>query len=76
MADVSKGRFREDLFYRVAIGVLSLPPLRSRQSDLDHLADQFTAMLTQEYPSLGGKKISTAAKKLSVIIVGLEISES
>lgn len=64
MADVSKGRFREDLFYRVAIGVLSLPPLRSRQSDLDHLADQFTAMLTQEYPSLGGKKISTAAKKI------------
>ncbi|MFS1425305.1 sigma-54 interaction domain-containing protein [Shewanella sp. 10N.286.48.B5] len=62
--EVAHGHFREDLFYRVAIGVLQLPPLRSRQGDLDFLADSLLKSLAKEHPALQGKNISFIAKKI------------
>ncbi len=39
--DISTGRFREDLFYRIAVLTINTPPLRKRQSDIPVLAHYF-----------------------------------
>lgn len=64
ISEVAHGRFREDLFYRVAIGVLQLPPLRSRHGDLGFMVDSLLQTLAKEHPVLQGKNISYLAKKV------------
>lgn len=66
-ADVAAGRFREDLFHRLAVGILRLPPLQARDGDIDLLADLFLAQINadaQGKPEAQEKKLSASARKL------------
>jgi two-component system response regulator AtoC len=40
-ADVKAGRFREDLFYRINVLAIHIPPLRNRREDVSLLIDHF-----------------------------------
>ncbi|HHJ20057.1 MAG TPA: sigma-54-dependent Fis family transcriptional regulator [Gammaproteobacteria bacterium] len=47
---VNDGNFREDLFYRLNVLQLDMPPLRSRGQDILTLADQFLHQYNQQNP--------------------------
>jgi len=47
-AEVAAGRFREDLFYRLNVIALEIPPLREREEDLPSLADAFLKRFSSE----------------------------
>jgi transcriptional regulator with PAS, ATPase and Fis domain len=51
--EVQEGRFREDLYYRINVVPLKLPPLRKRKEDIPVLAEQ----LLRKYNILHGKNI-------------------
>lgn len=44
--EIEKGNFREDIFYRLSVFQLNLPPLRERMADLEMLVKQFVAQFS------------------------------
>lgn len=65
VAMVREGQFREDLYHRLAIGVVTLPPLRQRGDDVSLLIDSLLAKVNKEAHGLPGyveKKLSPQAK--------------
>jgi DNA-binding NtrC family response regulator len=47
-ADMAQGKFREDLFYRIAVVTMQLPPLRQRPEDIPWLAQQMLEKIAIE----------------------------
>jgi len=65
--EIRSGRFREDLFHRLAVGVLQLPPLRHREGDLTLLIDSLLAGINSDASSQPGykhKKLDVSARNL------------
>lgn len=66
-AEVATGRFREDLYYRLATGVIRLPSLRERHGDLTPLIDHFLAAANRKFadqPGVEQKTLSPPARNL------------
>lgn len=53
---ITNGKFREDLFYRLNVSQVNVPPLRERQQDIAYLANLFLKRF--EHPSLGELQLS------------------
>lgn len=61
--EIAEGRFREDLFYRLNVANIMVPPLRERKEDIPYLAHSFIKEFSQKFNKLI-KGISKEASEL------------
>ena len=67
LKEIKSGRFRSDLFYRLAVAVLKLPPLWDRQGDVSLLINKLLEQInieSSEEPGYKNKKISATGKNI------------
>lgn len=61
-AEIIKGKFREDLYHRLAVIIIDVPPLNDRKEDIPHLVEHFIEKICGEYGT-ATKKIDPSAIK-------------
>jgi len=59
MSEVAAGRFRADLFHRIAVGVIKIPPLRERRQDILVLSEHILSGINERFRQITvkGQKI-------------------
>ena len=62
--EISENRFREDLYHRIGVMILNVPPLRDRKDDIPLLVDRFLEDIAAEY---GAKKKSINKDALDIL---------
>lgn len=60
---VDKGRFRQDLYYRISQVAINIPPLREREGDVDVLVYQFLSAYSREF----GRPCNIAEEALMIL---------
>ncbi|MFV8755152.1 sigma-54-dependent transcriptional regulator [Nannocystaceae bacterium ST9] len=59
----SERRFREDLYYRLAVLTIELPPLRERRGDIDELVEHFVVRFAHEFGDARPRSVTETAKR-------------
>jgi DNA-binding NtrC family response regulator len=62
-AEIAAGRFREDLYYRLRVVTLEIPPLRAHKEDLPLLADAFLAQLGERH----GRRVRLSGEAMELV---------
>ncbi len=60
--EISRGKFREDLYHRLAVIIVEVPPLKDRKEDIPSLIEHFTEMICTDY-GIGIKTFAPKALK-------------
>ncbi|MEO8054619.1 MAG: sigma-54 dependent transcriptional regulator [Acidobacteriota bacterium] len=66
--EIEAGRFRQDLFYRLSVVTLEIPPLRERKDDIPLLVERFRALFAEEH----GKSVAGATPAALAALVAYE----